>query len=168
MSRLIEIEGYDGYFVSDDGKVYSTKYKEPRELKQRINKKGRPYVNLCKNGKMKSFETHRIVAKHFLPDFSFDLQVNHIDGVKTNNNVSNLEMVTVQRNMEHAYQMGLKVNPKGEKHWDAKLTESEVKEIRNKYIPNIYGTRKLAKEYNVSISCIKFILKGKTWKDIAD
>jgi hypothetical protein len=166
MSRLVAIEGYDDYFISDDGKVFSTKYKEMREVKQRINKQGRPYVNLCKNGKYKSFVTHRLVAKHYLPDFTLDLQVNHIDGDKTNNNVSNLEMVTQSENMQHAVKTGLLVNHKGEEHWDAKLTEKEVKEIRSKYIPNVYGIKKLAKEYQVSESTIKFIIKRVTWKHI--
>ena len=167
MSKLVSIEGYEDYFVSDDGKVYSSKHKKIREIKQRINKKGRPYVNLSKNGKVKSFETHRIVAKHFLPNFSLDLEVNHINGVKTDNNVSNLEMVTRKQNIQHAFKNGLKENPKGEEHWDAKLTEEQVIEIRNKYVPKIYTQEMLAKEYNVSRSTIKFILNGTIWKHIA-
>ena len=166
MSRLKTIEGYDGYFISDEGEVYSSKYKEPRKLKHRLNSKGRPYVNLCKNGKQKSVLIHRLVAKYFLPEFNENLEVNHKDGVKTNNNVSNLEMVDRKGNMQHAIRTGLLINPKGEEHWDSKLTEEEVREIREKYIPYTYSLSQLAKEYGVSESCIKFIIKRKTWKHI--
>ena len=166
MSRLKKIEGYDGYFISDEGEVFSSKYKEMRLLKHRINRNGRPYVNLSKNGKQKSFEIHRLVAKYFLSNYDSSLEVNHIDGVKTNNCVNNLEMVTRKENINHAFLNNLKINPVGEEHWDAKLTEQEVKEIREKYVPYVYGAKRLAKEYGVTDGCIKFILKRKTWKHI--
>lgn len=162
-----EIEGYDKYFITDEGKTFSDKYNTRRELKPRLNKKGYYYINLCKDGKYKSFEIHRLVAKHFLSNFDETLQVNHIDGCKTNNNVTNLEMVTQSENLQHASKHGLFNSVKGEKHWCAKLTEEQIKEIKQKYIPKVYTQQMLADEYNVSRSTIKFILKGKTWKHIA-
>lgn len=162
-----EIKGYDKYFITDDGKIFSDKYNTRRQLKPRINKKGYYYVNLCKNGKYKSVEIHRLVAKHFLPNFDESLQVNHIDGCKTNDNVSNLEMVTQSENLQHAYKNGLLKIKIGEDHWCAKLTEEQIKEIKQKYIPKVYTQQMLADEYNVSRSAIRFILKGKTWKHIA-
>ena len=164
MSRFKEIEGYDKYYITDDGKVYSDKYNERRELSPRKNQRGYLYINLCKNGKYKSTMIHKIVAKHFLENYADDLQVNHIDGNKLNNNVSNLEMVTRSGNMKHAVEHGLLVPKAHEEHWCSKLTEEQVNEIRNKYIPNVVTQEMLAKEYGVSRSAIKFIVNNKTWK----
>ena len=166
MSRLKSIEGYDKYYISDEGKVYSDKYNERRELIPREAGNGYLYVNLCKNGKYKSVRIHRLVAKHFLEDYEEGLQVNHKDGNKLNNNFSNLEMVTQTENMKHAVQHGLHVSLSGEKHWCAKLTEEQVKEIRSKYVPKVYTQEMLAKEYGVSRSDIKLIVNGNVWKDI--
>lgn len=167
MSRLIAIEGYNNdYFVSDEGDIYSCKYNQQSQLKPRMNKRGYLYVNLCKNGKSKSVMIHRLVAKYFLPDFNETLQVNHKDGIKTNNNISNLEMVTQTENMKHAVINKLLVNPKGEKHWCVKLTEKEVVEIRQKYKNGCYTQQNLAEQYNVSRECIKLIINNKTWKHI--
>lgn len=164
MSKLISIEGYDRYYISDEGKVFSDKYNRRIELNPRQNTRGYLYVNLYKNGKMKSVVIHRLVAKHFSLDFNPLMHVNHIDGIKTNNNISNLEMVTQSGNMQHAVTNGLLVNPVGEDHWCAKLTEEKVKEIKDKYIPRIYTQNMLAKEYGVSREAIKCILYNKTWK----
>ena len=166
MSRLKTIEGYDKYYISDEGKVYSDKYNERRELIPRKCHKGYLYVNLCKNGKYKSKMIHRLVAKYFLDNYSDNLQVNHIDGNKENNNVSNLEMVTQTENMRHAVKMGLHVSLKGEEYWCSKLTEKEVKEIREKYIPYVYTQKMLAEEYGVSKSDIKLIISKNIWKNI--
>lgn len=53
--------------------------------------------------KRKPFRIHRLIAKAFLENYSEELQVNHIDGNKENNSVSNLEMVTASQNTYHAW-----------------------------------------------------------------
>ena len=119
-----DIKNYEGWYqVSDSGQVRSldreVEYKDGRKrvfkgtvLKPRFTK-GYPTVNLGKNKKMETFQVHRIVANHFLEKPSYAECVNHIDGIKTNNNVSNLEWVTYARNNQHAREMGLN-NPNGE------------------------------------------------------
>lgn len=164
MSRFKEIEGYDKYYITDEGKVYSDKYNERRELSPRKNQRGYLYVNLCKNGKYKSVMVHKLVAKHFLENYTETLQVNHIDGNKLNNDVSNLEMVTQSENIRHAIKHKLLTPKSHESHWYAKLTEKQVEEIRAKYIPKIVTQKMLAKEYGVSRENIKFIISNKTWK----
>lgn len=94
------IHGYEEYQVDTNGIVYG---KNGKPLKHSINPSGYCIVNLCTNGMPKGFSVHVLVAKQFLQtDGTQNLQVNHIDGNKTNNNVENLEWVTRQENMNHA------------------------------------------------------------------
>lgn len=164
MSRLKLIEGYDLYYVSDEGKIYSDKYKERRELSHRKNRKGYLYVNLCKNGKYKSVSVHRIVAKAFLKNFDPCLEINHIDGNKENNNISNLECVTRSSNIRHAFANKLNVAKSGEKHHAAKLTKKDIEDIRYRYNK---GEKiiSISKYYpTVTYGEIKNICKNRVWK----
>ena len=91
-----EIEGYCGrYQINEDGVVINVQ--RGRERKQQVAR-GYKRVTLCLGGKNKNFLVHRLVAKVFLDDYSEDLQVNHKDENKFNNNVSNLEMCTSKYN----------------------------------------------------------------------
>lgn len=114
------IPGCDGYLATSCGKIISlisgrTKpgsvlYYEPIVLKSRVSK-GYLRVDIYQDGKMKSHRVHRLVASAFfdVPDTYFDdsyneierSQVNHIDGNKTNNAVSNLEWCSRSENMRH-------------------------------------------------------------------
>lgn len=164
MSRLKLIEGYDLYFVSDDGKVYSDKYRKRRELSPRKNARGYLYVNLSKNGKYKSVSIHKLVAKAFLTNYDSNFEVNHIDGNKENNNISNLECVSHSTNMRHAFKIGLNTARQHEKHHAAKLNENQIKDIRERYGK---GEKivDISKSYPiVSYSQIKNICKYRNWK----
>lgn len=93
-----DIPGYEGkYAATRCGKIYS--HKRKKFLKTRNNPKGYHEVNLSP-GHMKIL--HRLIAKTYLSKYSEKLQVNHKDCNRTNNNVSNLEMVTNRQNMDHA------------------------------------------------------------------
>lgn len=100
----------DRYLVSTTGQIKSIR--TGRILKQEINN-GYHRVSLARTG-MKSnsehFMVHRIVAATFIDndDVENKIQVNHIDGNKSNNNISNLEWATVQKNNQHAASTGLK------------------------------------------------------------
>lgn len=108
-----DISGYEGlYQVSNSGNVRSMNYnKKPgniKELKQKLRNNGYLEVHLSKDGKRKYFLVHRLVAEAFLENPDNKPQVNHIDGDKSNNNVSNLEYATNSENQRHAYDNGLK------------------------------------------------------------
>ena len=104
-----QIDNFDGYFVTKDGKIFSTrKTKNFIELKTNVDKKtGYVFVMFNINGKSYRKTVHRIVAKSFIPNPENKEQVNHIDGNKQNNNISNLEWNTRSENMQHAYKTGL-------------------------------------------------------------
>jgi len=167
IDELREIKGFDKYFISSKGDVYSDKYHIRRRLKPRKNAKGYLYVNLCKNGKYKSIEIQRLVAQEFLEDFNPSLQVNHIDGNKQNNSVDNLEMATQAENMKHAINTELLIPKKGEEHWASKLTEKDVLDIRNLY-KNGSRIKDISEKYKSKVSreTISQIVNNKIWKHV--
>lgn len=102
---------YGGYYISSHGRVYSTK--RNIFLKQIFNRRGYLQVNLCTKGKLKVPLVHRLVAQAFIHQPSKEQNtVNHIDGDKANNHIDNLEWVTLQENIDHAFKSGLHSNPK--------------------------------------------------------
>jgi len=129
MSKEIEVEywkdikGYKGlYQVSNLGRIKSleriTKYQNSkRRVKEKIKgtftgKKGYERVELSKNGQNRKYNVHTLVAKAFLNKKSEKSEVNHINGVKTDNRVENLEWCTRSENELHAYRTGLAKNTK--------------------------------------------------------
>lgn len=116
-----DIQGFEGlYAVSRDGKVHIL-YKEwrsangnkrichPKELKSSLTKHGYLKVTLSKDGKAITKTVHSLIADAFLDHEDGKTCINHIDGDKTNNNVSNLERCTYSENINHSYRIGLRV-----------------------------------------------------------
>ena len=85
--KLYKLDGYDHYYVSDEGYVYS----KSKRFAPRINKDGYNNVFLYKDGKGKNYRVHRLVAKAFIPNPKNLPEVNHKDHDTTNNRVENLE-----------------------------------------------------------------------------
>ena len=113
-----DIKGYEGiYQVSENGVVIRIGYnpneqkkkKIPYELNQAIDKDGYRKVSLYKDGKIKNFFVHRLVAIAFIDNPENKSQINHINGVKNDNNVHNLEWVTQSENRKHCLEF---LNPK--------------------------------------------------------
>lgn len=110
--ELREIKGYEGrYAVSDDGRIFSLVDFKGRkrivEKKQYTDKYGYKCLMLYKLGEKKHMTVHRAVANTFIDNPEGLPQVNHIDGDKTNNHVSNLEWCTASKNVQHAFDNGL-------------------------------------------------------------
>lgn len=101
------INGFPNYEVSNIGRVRSNfPGRGYRILKPELDKYGYKKLNIFKNGKKYTKTVHRLVAETFLGKQE-GLQVNHIDGVKTNNHINNLEWVTPSENTRHAFRLGL-------------------------------------------------------------
>ena len=113
------------------------------------------------NGKNMQF--HRIVANTFIPNPLNKPCINHIDGNKNNNNISNLEWCTHSENTIHAYKTGLEKKVFGENHHAHKLTRKSVIYIRNN--SNI-PIKQLADKFNVSTYAVYDVLNYKTWRNI--
>lgn len=110
-----DIKGYEGlYKISNLGKIKSlsrprNKYQfiEEHILKTRLTHRGYELVSLSKDGKLKSFYVHRLVAQTFIENPEKKSCVNHINGIKIDNQVNNLEWCSYSENMNHAYGTGL-------------------------------------------------------------
>lgn len=97
----LPIDGYDGYEVSNYGRIKSLNYNHTNQeqiLKSGNTKDGYQQVCLYKDGKPKMFRVHRLVAMVFIDNPNNLPQINHKDEVKTNNHVSNLEWCTAKYN----------------------------------------------------------------------
>lgn len=166
----------DLYEIDEQGNVYAlprqkrtptTVYtSKEKVLKPYDNGYGYMLVDMRKNGKRYMRLVHRLVAETFLPNPNNLPQINHIDGNKSNNTLSNLEWCTCSGNQYHAFENGLK--PRGEKHPRAKLTNDDVVYIRSTYCKNKtgFGIHALAKKFGVCDATIRQIIVGRTYKHI--
>lgn len=158
-----DIVGYEGlYQVSNLGNVKSFKYGKQRILKPGVNKCGYLNLNLWINSFSKNFKIHRLVAKAFIENIDNKEYVNHINGIKTDNRVENLEWCTASENQLHSYKLGLKIAKKGENANNAKLTNKQVLAIRN----DNRMQKEIAKDYNVHQTLISCIKRYKFWNHI--
>lgn len=159
-----EIEGYEGlYEVSDSGKVRRlariTKRKDgkilpvsARELKLCINRYGYQFVGLQKGEKRANYLVHRLVLSTFT--HNDNLEVNHIDGNKLNNNLSNLEWVTSKENINHSIASGLR-----------KYHSKPVGKFINEELVERYSSaQEAAEKNNISKTCIVLRCLGKIGK----
>lgn len=159
-----DVVGFEEYFqVSNLGNVFSKR--SNRILKQAKDKAG--YWTFAtriggRNGTAHTFRTHRLVAEAFIPNPEGKPFVNHIDGCKTNNVVSNLEWVTAKENAVHAWSTGL-LKPRPN-HSQRKLSADQVREIRASNL----SLRKLGEIYGVHNASIWRIKHGEVYKDIPD
>ena len=96
MDEWKKIKDFENYSVSRNGKVRNDKTR--RILKKQHDKKGYERINLWKNGKVKRFGVHRLVAEAFIPNPENLPCVDHINTVKTDNSVENLKWVTHKEN----------------------------------------------------------------------
>lgn len=163
-----DVTGFEGlYTIDESGNVYSVRNKRP--IKPVLFPSGYEYVHLCKNGNSKIIRLHRLVAEHFIPNPHDYKQVNHINGVKTDNYASNLEWCNSYQNMKHAQETGL-FKTAGEDNPSAKLKWKDVHAIRKEYVKGSkeHGTHALAKKYNVTNVMISKIVRGECWKEQRD
>jgi hypothetical protein len=123
-------------------------------------------IGLRKNNKYKNFLVHRLVAEAFIQNIDNKPQVNHKNGIKTDNRVENLEWCTPKENTIHAFENKLNHAIKGSKNHFSKLNEFQVRRIR--LIREITGLsiNKLGKMFNITKDAIWRILQRKTWKHI--
>lgn len=107
------ISKYEGFYATEDGKIYRLRKGILKECKVSMNTGGYLQVNLHGKWGHTNQRVHRLIAQTFLHNYSEDLQVNHVDMNKVNNHISNLEMCTGKENMVHAVKNGTRKSRRG-------------------------------------------------------
>ena len=157
-----QIPDLPNYFIDENFDVWSKSYHpktnkncELRKLKPNLHHRGYLTLNIYNNGKKKQYRIHQLIAMTFISNPNNYPCVLHNDGNQLNNHPNNLRWGTQKMNAEDRRIHGT--------HGNTKLTDQEVLEIREKYIPRKYSIYKLAKEYNVTFGLISQIINNKIW-----
>lgn len=120
------------------------------------------YVNIC--GKLRRI--HRLIAITFIANPNNKPQINHKNGIKTDNHVENLEWVTASENGVHAYKNNLITGRKGTSHHNCKLRNNDIYKIRKLYHAGNLLQREIALKFKVHQITISRIVSNKAWSHI--
>jgi hypothetical protein len=169
------------YLISNMGRLLTTDWKgskRPAIMKPALDAHGYLRTMIKTNSRTGTVKVHRVVAQAWIPHYLNKEQVNHINMIKTDNRVENLEWVSAKENSEHAvkngkggfrFEKGEQQHPnccvRGSKVGTAKLTETQVMEIRAKFKPRKYTRQMLADEYGVAPDTIKDVIL-RSWRHV--
>lgn len=158
------IKGFEKYYlISNLGNVQTIKTGKLRKTQK--NDDGYLCLLFCVNYIRYTKYIHRLIAEAFIENPLNLPEVNHINGIKLDNSIKNLEWCTHQNNMVHAHKTELIKQARGIKCLKSvKLTEEQVKEIQN--LKGKLSGLKIAKIYGVSDSQIYRILNNQSWKHL--
>lgn len=164
--------GYEGvYVINATGVVKRVKAEHGAVVGRKLaickHCMGYRVVSLWRENRGKSHLIHRLVWEAFNGKIPESMEINHIDGTKTNNHLSNLELVTRPENIWHGIRTGL-IPSIGQANPSAVLNDMQVREILAKYRAGGIGYKNLSKQYGVNWSAIRNIVKGLRWRHIYD
>lgn len=153
-----QIKDFPDYYVFEDGTVISKKSHNVKTIKPILNERGYPMIQFWKNNKREAMKpVHRIVAETFIPNPKNKPQVNHINGIKTDNTVQNLEWATNKENNDHALKNNLKKQ---------KLNDKKVLFIKKSLKNKSHTASHLARMFDVSTTTIQHIKSGRLYKHV--
>lgn len=162
--NMRRIPGYPDYFATSDGKIVSMRRAQTCVMNPDVTRLGYLRVGISNENGRKRFLVHRLVAMAWIERPDFGTEINHIDGVKSNNRPENLEWSTRSKNVKHAFKIGVLKPLRGERNPLSKLTEQQAREIKNRlknYSPGMLA--ELSKEFGVCKEAIGLIKNGKNW-----
>lgn len=180
-----DVVGYEGFYqVSNLGKIRSldrilivkNQYSEHERiqkgqmLKLSADSLGYIKIDLCDNlSKSKSVKLHCLIMQAFIGERPNKFHINHINGIKTDNRLINLEYVTPSQNIKHAYDTGLNIHKNAHEWHRSKLSEADVEYILKNYERKKKGVSRgnvgyLAEMFSVSRGTIRNLIIGLTYK----
>lgn len=174
-----DVVGYEGlYTVSNIGNIKSLdrfiiikneqkdyiRFEKGVSKKLSIHYKGYLTSSLSKEGNIFNTFVHRIVARAFIDNPENKKEVNHINGIKTDNRVENLEWVTSKENSKHAWNNNLNKPKNGQQNGNSKLKKEDILVIRNLFLE--HSSVQIGKLYNVNNTTINRIVNKKTWRHV--
>jgi hypothetical protein len=170
------IPDHPGYEASGSGKIKSCDRviarRGPDGMTREYNWKGRILAPTLHRGYLiaslgkdkKVWGVHQWMALTWIGPAN-GLTVNHINGIKTDNRIENLEYVTNSENVYHAYRTGLLSNH-GTTNGNAKLTADQVREVRQRFQSGLATAKQLAEEYGIARTNMSGIVHGRKYKDV--
>lgn len=170
MNAVKRIEGYPGYYITASGVVWTSREHNgwpcPRRLRQRICKgNGYAIVTIYRYPKVRHVAVHALLALAFLGPRPHKHEVRHLDGNKANNALWNLAYGTRRENIEDMLRHG--TMPKGEQHWNAVTTPTDVLWIRE-YAREGYGSGVIGRAFGLSRQGVRGIVARRAWAHIPE
>jgi len=153
---------YEGYTVLEDGTVFG---KNGKVMSPHDNGKGYLIIGIMVGDRRITKAIHRLVAEVHIPNPLNKPEVDHIDGDRKNNHVSNLRWVTKSENNQHAYNLGNKVS-RGEMNGRCKTTEKVVREICQYLADGLRVTEIRDKGYSYKL--VSAIKSKRNWSYISN
>ena len=150
------------YVLMRTHKDWNGEYKKRSKIKLMDEKTKKGYIRLNANYKKKRVQlfAHRMIWIYFNGEISKGLEINHKNGIKNDNKLSNLELVTKSENVKHSFDVLRRIPMRGEKN--SKLKEKQVLEIR-KMLEKGLNQEYIAKIFRISRESISAIKNNRNW-----
>lgn len=160
-----KVKNFPNYLIDESGLVLNKQYE--RELKGHLSTStGYIYMTLRRDLVSHRVPLHRLLAFQFIPNPENKPMVNHRDGVKINNQLENLEWVTNQENVQHAYDLG--INPKLEERWNNKNKINDIHHVCELLQEGLLGLKEISLITGVDPKSVGQIKYKNNWKDISN
>jgi hypothetical protein len=164
------------YQISNFGKIRSkhaviirsngtTHTRVSKILKPAKSKDGYYKGAVCVDKKMRTYCIHRLVAEAFCFKSYETQEVNHINGVKTDNRAENLEWCNRSENILHALRLGLLIPRKGSQKTESKMDEATAKKLKE-MIANGIKRSLVCEQLGITVHMYKDVQRGKTWMHV--
>lgn len=153
---------WTNYGASENGSVYGSR---GGVLAPMLHHTGYSVITVRRNGEQKQLRVHRFIWETLVGDIPVDKVINHKNGIKTDNRLSNLELVSNRDNIVHAWEELGRISVKGEDKPQAKITERQAIEIISMCKKGL-SNKQIAMLFNLHPNYISLIRHNKRWKHL--